>query len=79
MDVHEHCLLTSLLRWEQTGVAPLYIALVEKEGYPGQIGELEVRGLVKRYATDGRGYMVGLTATGKQIAESLPEKWSEAT
>ena len=78
MDVHEHRVLTALLRWERTGVDPLFIALIEKEAYPGHIGELEVRGLVKRYHTDGRGFMVGLTETGRQIAESLPEKWPDA-
>lgn len=79
MDVHEHRLLAALLRWERTGVDPLFIALIEKEAYPGQIGELEGRGLVKRDSSEGRACMVKLTATGRQIAESLPERWPEAT
>jgi hypothetical protein len=75
VDVHEHRLLTALLSRERHGLDTLFVTLIELEGYPGQIQELQAQGIITPSEHKPRRTVIGLTALGRQIAEGLPEKW----
>jgi hypothetical protein len=47
--------------------------MIELEGYSGQLNDLQARGLITSAMPTIR-----LTELGRQIAESLPEKWQSA-
>jgi hypothetical protein len=79
MDVHEHRLLTALLRRERLGLRTLHVPfLIELEGYIGQIIDLQARGIITPDELTPHGTVVGLTPLGRELAESLPEKWGSA-
>ena len=52
---------------------------MELEGYLGQIGDLQARGIITPNEHTPDGTIVELTPLGRQIAESLPGKWPDVT
>ncbi len=72
VDVDEHRVLTHLLRRERLGIETLRVFVMELEGYPGHLIDLEKQGWI----TPG-GPLIGLTPLGREIAESLPAQWQD--
>src|SRR5262245_41643273 len=64
MDVHEHRLLTALLRRERQGMDTHFVYLMELEGYLGQIGDLQTRGVITVNKNKPNGVVIELTSLG---------------